>query len=270
MFGFEPDGAGAHRVRAVAVAAPERAVEGAGVPGVPRAARRGWCAGAAGQAPGPGYRFGHPRSPHGGGRAGTPAGGQRARRRAARVRAGARACPAPAVPGADGTLPLPRSPGPVRRPAALSGVCVAAGPRGGRLPAVLEPGLAHGGAGPLGRLGRWDSGAESAARSQQQPLPVVAVGRSEEPGQRGAGARHRAVGGGLAAPLSPRALAGGDAGRCAPPPRGLLPRRQLGRVGRDQRSRAHGPARPPRRGAAPKTVLVYPVVRDAKRRLREG
>ena len=37
---------------------------------------------------------------------------------------------------------------------ALSGVCVAAGPRGGRLPAVLEPGVAHGGAGPLDWLGR--------------------------------------------------------------------------------------------------------------------
>ena len=46
------------------------------------------------------------------------------------------------------------------------------------------------------------SGAESAARGQQ-PLPVAAVGRGKEPGQRGAGARPRAVGGGLAAPLSP-------------------------------------------------------------------
>ena len=61
--------------------------------------------------------------------------------------------------------------------------------------------------------------------------------------------RPGAVGGGLAAPVPPRAVAGGDAGGCAAPPRGLLPRRQLGRVGRHERSRAHGPARPPcRRG----------------------
>ena len=59
-------------------------------------------------------------------------------------RAGARARPASAVPGVDGTLPLPRAHGPVRRPPALSGVCVAAGPRGGRLPAVLQPGAATG------------------------------------------------------------------------------------------------------------------------------
>ena len=64
------------------------------------------------------------------------------------------------------------------------------------------------------------------------------------------GARPRAVGGGLAAPLPPRAVAGGDAGGPSPPPRGLLPRRQLGRVGRHERSRSHGPARPPCRGGA--------------------
>ena len=36
---------------------------------------------------------------------------------------------------------------------------------GGRLPAVLQPCMAHGGPGPLDRLGRRDSGAESPARS---------------------------------------------------------------------------------------------------------
>ena len=45
----------------------------------------------------------------------------------------------------------------------------------------------------------------------------------------------------------PRALARGDAGGSPPPPRWLLPRRQLGRVGRHQRSRSHGPVRPPGR-----------------------
>ena len=98
-------------------------------------------------------------------------------------------------------------------------------PGGGRLPAVLEPGVAHGGAGPLGRLGRGDAGSESPARGQQQPLPVAAVGQGEEPRQRRLGTRPRADGGGLAAPLPPRALARGDAGgprrttavRTAPP-----------------------------------------------------
>ena len=73
-------------------------------------------------------------------------------------------------------------------------------------------------------------------------LPWVAVSKSR---QRRLGARPRAVGGGLAAPLPPRALARGDAGGSAPPPRGLLPRRQLGPVGRHQRSRSDGPAPPP-------------------------
>ncbi len=93
VFGLEPDGVGAHRVRAVAVAAPQRAAEGAGVPGVRRAARCRWWAGAAGQAPGPRERFGHRCSPDGGGRAGPPAGGQRARRRAAGVRSSGCASP---------------------------------------------------------------------------------------------------------------------------------------------------------------------------------
>ena len=52
-----------------------------------------------------------------------------------------------------GTLPLPRAHGPVRRAPALSGVCVEAGPGGGRLPAVLEPGVAHGGARTAGSAG---------------------------------------------------------------------------------------------------------------------
>ncbi len=64
-------------------------------------------------------------------------------------------------------------------------------------------------------------------------------------GQRRSGSRPLAVGGELAAPLPRRTLAGGNAGGCAPPPRGLLPRRQLCRVGLDQRSRSHGPARSP-------------------------
>ena len=174
--GLSRDGAGAHRVRAVAVAAPERGTEGPRVPRVPGAARRRGCAGAAGQASGPRAGFGHPRSPDGGGRAGAPAGGQRARHRAAWGRAGARVCRAPAVPGAYGALPLPRAQGPLRRPPALSGVRVAASAGGGRLSAVLESGVAHGGAGPLGRLGRCDSGAESAARGQQQPLPCCCRG----------------------------------------------------------------------------------------------
>ena len=142
------------------------------------------------------------------------------------------------------TLPLPRAHGPVRRAPALSGVCVEAGPGAGRLPAVLEPGVAHGGAGPLGRLGRGDAGSESPARGQQQPLPVAAVGQGEEPRQRGAGAglgqmvvdwpRHYRLEPWLVETLvDPR------------PPRGFVSRRQLGRAGRHQRSRAHGPVRPP-------------------------
>ena len=82
-------------------------------------------------------------------------------------------------------------------PPALSGVCFAAGADGGRLPAVLQPGVAHGGP---DRLGRRDSGAESPASGQQQPLPVAAVGRGEQPRQRRPGARPRAIGDGLAAP----------------------------------------------------------------------
>ena len=107
LCGVEPDGAGAHGVRAVGVAAPERAAEGSGVPGVSGAARRGGCAGAAGQAAGPRAGFGHPGSPDGGGRAGLPACGPRAGHRAAVGRAGVRAGRAPAVPGAGGALPLP-------------------------------------------------------------------------------------------------------------------------------------------------------------------
>ena len=83
LSGLEPDGAGSHGVRVAAVAAPERAAEGAGVPGVSGAARRGGRRGAAGQAPGPRRRFGHARARDDGGRAGAPAGRQRGRRRAA-------------------------------------------------------------------------------------------------------------------------------------------------------------------------------------------
>ena len=61
------------------------------------------------------------------------------------------------------------------------------------------------------------------------------------------GARPRADGGGLAAPLPRRTLARGDAGGPEPPPRRFVSRRQLGRVGCHHRSRAHGPALPPRR-----------------------
>ena len=159
LFGLESDGAGAHRVRAVAVAAPQREAEGPRVPGIPRAARCGGGVGTAGQAPGARDRLGHPRAPDRRGRAGAPARRHRARRRAASGRAGARACRAPAVPRAGGALPLPRAQGPLRRPPALPGACVEAGAGGGRLPAVLEPGVAHGGAGPLGRLGRRGTGA---------------------------------------------------------------------------------------------------------------
>ena len=100
--------------------------------------------------------------------------------------------------------------------------CLRRGRRGRWSAACSSPaGVAHGGPGPLDRLGRADSGAESAARGQQQPLPVAAVGRGEQPCQRRPGARPRAVGGGLAAPLPPRAVAGGDAGGPSPPPRGV-------------------------------------------------
>ena len=51
------------------------------------------------------------------------------------------------------------------------------------------------------------------------------------------------------------------------PPRRFVPRRQLGRVGRSGRGRMDRHGR--RAGEAPKMVLVYPLVRDAQRRLRE-
>ena len=63
-------------------------------------------------------------------------------------------------------------------------------------------------------------------------------------------ARPRALGGGLAAPLRPGAVARGDAGGPPSLPRRFVSRRQLGGVGRHQRSRAHGPVRPPRRRGA--------------------
>ena len=187
--GPEPDGAGADGVRAVAVAAPERRSEGARVPGVPRAARRRGRGCAAGQAARSRRRVGDAGSADGGRGAGSSAVGERSRRRAAGCRVGVRARPAPAVPGVVGSLPLSRSHGSVRGPLALSGVCVASRAGGGRVPAVFESGVAHGGPGPLGRLGRVGSGAESAAGGQQQPLPVAAVGEGEEPGERGAVAR---------------------------------------------------------------------------------
>ena len=208
-------------------------------------------------------------SPDGGGRAGAPARGQRARCRAVGYRAGARACRTPAVPGVGGPLPLPRAHGPLRRPPALSGIRVEASAGGGRLSAVLQSGVAHGGAGQLGRLGRCDSGAESPARGQQQPfllLPWVGV---KEPRQRGAGARPRALGSGLAATLRPGAVARRDAGGPVPLPRRFVSRRQLVALGATSgrgRMDRHGR----RAGEAPKTVLVYPVVRDPKRRLRES
>ena len=176
LFGPEPDGAGADGVRAVAVAAPERGAEGARVPGVPRAARRRGRGCAAEQAARSRGRFGDAGSADGGRGAGSSAVGERWRGRAAGCRVGVRARPAPAVPGVGGSLPLSRSHGSVRGPLALSGVCVASGAGGGRVPAVFESGVADGGPGPLGRLGRVGSGAESAAGGQQQPLPVAAVG----------------------------------------------------------------------------------------------
>ena len=148
---------------------PNGGLKGARVPRVPRAARRRGRAGAAGQAARSRGWVGDAGSADGGVRAGAPAGWPCARCRAAGVRVGVRACPAPAVPGVGGPLPLSGAQGSVRGPLALSGVCVAARACGGRLPAVFESGVAHGGAGPLGRLGRVGSGAESAACGQQQP-----------------------------------------------------------------------------------------------------
>ena len=81
-------------------------LEDARVLGVARAARRGRCAGAAGQALGLRGRCVQACSPDGGVRAGVRAGRQRARHRAAGVRAGGRARRAPAAPGVDGRLPL--------------------------------------------------------------------------------------------------------------------------------------------------------------------
>ena len=117
--------------------------------------------------------------------------------------------------------------------------------------------------------GRSDSGAESAARGQQQPLPVAAVGRGEQPRQRRPGARPRAVGGGLAAALhlepwlvetlvDPRRYHGG----CYRAANWVALGATSGRGRMDRHGR--------RAGEAPKTVLVYPVVRNAQRRLRES
>ena len=187
LSGLEPDGAGAHGVRVVAVAAPERAAEGARVPRVPGAARRGRGAGAAGQGPGPRPRLSHPRPPDGGGRAGLPARRQRARRRAAGCRAGARSGGAAAVPGAGGPLPLP-SGTTVPFGAHLRYLVFASRPQRVVVGCLQfsSPAWRMAARDRVGRVGRRDSGAESPARGQQQPLPAAAVGRGEEPRQRGA------------------------------------------------------------------------------------
>ena len=132
----------------------ERQSEGARVPRVPRAARRRGRAGAAGQAARSRGWVGDPRSADGGVRAGAPAGWQCARCRAAEVRVGVRACPAPAVPGVGGPLPLSGAQGSVRGPTCAIW-CLRRGPRVRwlRLPAVFESGVAHGGAGPAGSAG---------------------------------------------------------------------------------------------------------------------
>ena len=103
----------------------------------------------------------------------------------------------------------------------------------------------------------------------KQPLPVAAVGAGEEPGERGAVARPRAVAGGLAAALPPRALlvetlvdARRHHGGCYRAANFVALGATSGRGRMDRHRR--------RVGAAPRTVLVYPLVRDARRRLREG
>ena len=136
--------------------------------------------------------------------------------------------------------------------------------------AVLQSGVAHGGPGPPGRLGRSDSGAESAARvvnnSRFLLLPWVGVKNLAS-----------AV---LARGLSQLAV---DCPRRYNVEPWLVEtlvdaRRHHGGCYRaanfvalgstSGRGRMHRHGR--RAGAAPKTVLVYPVVRNAQRRLRES
>ena len=248
--GLSRMGAGAHCVRAVAVAAPQRAAEGAGVPGVPRAARRGWCAGAAGQAPGRRERFGHPRSPDGRGGAGAPLAGsvrdieplefERVREPAQRLLfrelLGRYHYLGHTVPfGAHLRYLVFGS-----RPARAVVGCLQFSSPAWRMAA-------------RDRWVGWDD--RTRARNLQHVvnnsrfllLPWVAVSNlASAVLARGLGQlvvdwpRHYHLEPWLVETLvDPRRHHGG-----------MLPRRQLGRVGGHQRSRAHGPARPPRRRGA--------------------
>ena len=218
--------------------------------------------------PGARARFGYRRSPDGGRRGWAPARGQHGRCRASGGRAGARARRAAAVPGAGGPLPLSRAQGSLRCPPALSGVCVAAGAGGGGLLAVLEP------AWRMAVRDRW-VGWDDATRARNLQhvvnnsrfllLPWVAVRNlaSAVPA-RGRGRlavdwpRHYHIEPWLVETLVDACRHHGGSHRAA---NWVALGATTGRGRMDRYGR--------RAGEAPKTVLVYPVIRDAQRRLRE-
>ena len=217
-------------VRAVAVAAPEWEAEGSGVPGVPGAARRrgalvlpdkrrGRAVGSVTRVPR--TAAGEPgRALLGNVRDVEPLQVELVREPAQRL----------LFRELVGTLPLPS--GTRSRSAPTCAIwCLRRGRRGRWSAACSSPAPAW----RMAARDRWIGWDErTRARNLQRGvnnsrfllLPWVAMSNlASAVLARGLGA----VGGGLAAPLPPRAVAGGDAGGPSPPPRGLLPRRQLGR-----------------------------------------
>ena len=131
---------------------------------------------------------------------------------------------------------------------------------------VLEPGVADGRAGRVDRLGRRHAAAEPATRREQQSLPDPAVGAGQEPGERGAVAGRAAALCGLAPAvwLLVETLVDTSryTGHCYRAANWI----RLGETtGRGRMDREHL-----RHGAATKTVLVYPLVRDAAPLLRQA
>ena len=114
MWGTEPDGTGRHGVRVAGVEAPHGVAESAGVPGVSGEATEPGRAGVARQAAGAAGGQSDRGAGNGAGRAGGPIGGDGARSGRDPAPAGSEAGAATAVPGAGGALPLSGPPGAVR------------------------------------------------------------------------------------------------------------------------------------------------------------
>ena len=136
--------------------------------------------------------------------------------------------------------------------------------------AVLQSGVAHGGPGPPGRLGRSDSGAESAAHvvnnSRFLLLPWVGV-KNLASAVLARGLSQLAVDWPRRYNVEPWLVetlvdARRHHGGCYRAANFVALGSTSGRGRMDRHGR--------RAGEAPKTVLVYPVVRNAQRRLRES